>query len=73
MTETPQGESVSRFILAFWDGLRRTSFTASCPLCGASGLEVRESRGRAGLRWRYVLHCNSAQIIDRPELWNAGN
>ena len=52
-------------VAAYWEGLRRTTETGTCPRCSASGLDVREKRYR-GRVWRYVLHCGSLQWCEWP-------
>ncbi len=62
---TPSTTTGNDFLSKFWNGLKSTKESATCPKCGSKGLEVRKGNSH-GKTYRYVLCCESAQ----PVIWS---
>ena len=61
-TITTQPTALDRYIAGFWNAMKSTGDSASCPCCGQRGLAVRTKRFK-GRTWRYVNHCHSIQPV----------
>lgn len=65
LTRAGVPDEVRSVVIDFWRKLAPTGDRAACPICGMAGLEVRSTIFRS-IRFEYVLHCQSVQVVGHP-------